>query len=72
MVTVGLAIQTVRAEVECPRCRSRYILLADGKCSCRQCGNVWDANRPPRKVQASTTRGCLRCAFLKRKGVDGE
>lgn len=54
MMTLAAAVQTVRAEIECPACRSRYILIEGDKASCCGCSNVWNWRNPPKKME--TTR----------------
>lgn len=39
---IATAIQTVAAEVECPRCACRMLLIEGDKATCRQCAHVWN------------------------------
>ena len=50
---ISLAIQTVRAEIECPACGSRYILVEGEKASCCGCSNVWNWKNPPKVLRGS-------------------
>lgn len=55
-VCISAAIQSVAAEIECPRCRGRYMLVEGDRATCRQCSQSWDYRRPPLAFRGDRNR----------------
>lgn len=45
--SIGAAVQTKLAEVQCPNCHSRHLRIEGTKATCCGCSNVWDWRNPP-------------------------